>query len=247
MVTHPTDGVHSSQHVRSRNPLFSRAALITVAIFVAITFDTHAAVFPVRSCEIAIEMSATVPLRWTHEDLQRFRDAAGRVWIAHGADLCWRDADTPCSAAPTTLYVRLAEDVPATTPAEGADVIGWIGFSDRMGPGPFIVLSVKRAIRLLERVEFGGRRLLELPAIVECLLPQALGRVLAHELGHYLLARRAHSATGVMRASVRPLELADEAAGVSGQLARSDAGALAMRCAPSSLGVADIAAPSARR
>ena len=37
----------------------------------------------------------------------------------------------------------------------------------------------------------------------ELLLSRALGRALAHELGHYLLKSRTHSAAGLMRA-VRP-------------------------------------------
>ena len=102
----------------------------------------------------------------------------------------------------------------------------------RGGPGRFIVLSVRRAMELLGRAERAARRLSEMPGMVERLLPRALGRALAHELGHYLLARRDHSRAGLMREAFRPEDLADAGEGQRMQLARRDARALAPRCAP---------------
>ena len=103
--------------------------------------------------------------------------------------------------------------------------------SDVEGPGPFIVLSLRRAIDLLGRAERAARRLADLPGMVERLLPRALGRALAHELGHYLLARRAHSPTGLMREAFRPEDLADQGEGQRMRLAERDARVLALRCA----------------
>jgi hypothetical protein len=41
----------------------------------------------------------------------------------------------------------------------------------------------------------------------ETLLGRAMGRALAHEIGHYLLASKAHTATGVMQARRGAAEL----------------------------------------
>jgi hypothetical protein len=82
--------------------------------------------------------------------------------------------------------------------------------------------------------------------MVERLLPRALGRALAHELGHYLLARRAHSPTGLMREAFRPEDLADQGEGQRMRLAERDARVLGLRCAPRAGRLTADAAASAR-
>jgi hypothetical protein len=50
-----------------------------------------------------------------------------------------------------------------------------------------------------------GRRIHELPAVArERAVGRGLGRVLAHEIGHYLLALRGHTPAGLMRESFSP-------------------------------------------
>ena len=138
--------------------------LIATAL-VAFADVVHAAVVPPHACQTAIEMSSAVDLKWTPEDLRRFRHEAERAWTALGVDVCWRDARTPCDHAGVTLYVRVAEDVPSAGPSTRR-ALGWIGFSDVAGPGPFIVLSVRRAIEMLGRAELAARKLAELPGMV---------------------------------------------------------------------------------
>jgi hypothetical protein len=222
-----------------------RSVVLIVTVFVAsVAGVTRAAVVP-SPCYTAIEVSSTVDLKWTLEDIRRFRREAERAWTALGVDICWRDARTPCDHAATTLYVRVAEDAPAAEPTT-CRVLGWIGFSDSGGPGPFIVLSAGRAVDLLGRAERAARRLADLPGMVERLLPRALGRALAHELGHYLLARRAHSPSGLMREAFRPEDLADEGVGQRMHLTARDARAMAERCAPRVFGLTADAAPASR-
>src|SRR5262249_57346217 len=48
-------------------------------------------------------------------------------------------------------------------------------------------------------------------AMAEILLGRALGRALAHEIGHFLLDTREHSTHGLMRAEFTPLDLLEEA------------------------------------
>ena len=220
--------------------------LIATSLFASFADVACAAVVPPHACQTAVEMSSTVELKWTSEDVRRFRHEAERVWTALGVDVCWRDARTPCAHAAVTLYVRVAEDVPSGPPTRRA--LGWIGFSDVGGPGPFIVLSVRRAIEVLGSAERAARRLAELPDMVRRLLPRALGRALAHELGHYLLARRAHSRAGLMREAFRPEDLADDGAGPRMQLSAGDKRALVLRCAPRAVGLtADASAAAPRK
>lgn len=219
------------------------STLVVVVLAGSAAARSHAAVIPDQPCRIAIEVSSTVPLRWTPNQVRRFRDEAEQEWTARGVPLCWRDPQNACAQAASTLHVRVAEHVPSVRP-DGRRTLGWIGFSERTGPGPFIVLSLRRAADLLARAERSSRRLSELPGMVDRLMPMALGRALAHELGHYLLARRGHSPSGVMREAFRPEDLADERAGSRLQLARSDVDALRSRCQPRATAVGEVTSPS---
>jgi len=55
-----------------------------------------------------------------------------------------------------------------------------------------------------------GRRLESLPVAVQArFMAQALGRSLAHEVGHYMLGSTGHAERGLMRESFSPDELLD--------------------------------------
>jgi len=74
--------------------------------------------------------------------------------------------------------------------------LGWITFTAD-GPGRSIHLSRASAERLLAGVpelNHGTQ------ALHETLVGRALGRALAHELGHYLLQSKSHTPRGLMRA-----------------------------------------------
>ncbi len=251
MVTSMCAASRSPHRHVSRLIASQAARLLTVVILNAGAAATvRAAVVPLEPCAVTIDLSSTVALQWTSEDARRFREEAGRVWSHQGVALCWRDQDTSCPASQSTVHVRLAQNVPSNglDAAHVRAALGWIGFSDRTGPGPFIVLSVSRAMELLGQAERTARRLADLPGMVARLLPRALGRALSHELGHFLLARRAHSRTGVMRAGFRPEDLADEGSGQRMELPHDDKRALAQRCRETLLRVAAAAsAPPSRR
>jgi hypothetical protein len=75
--------------------------------------------------------------------------------------------------------------------------LGWIAFSASGAPRPVIELSRGNAIWMLDANAIDR----ELPTRGrEMLLERALGRALAHELGHYLLAMKSHTSDGLMRA-----------------------------------------------
>jgi hypothetical protein len=215
--------------VNASTPPLLQLVVAVLVVDAALT-PAQATVLPYEECRIAIEVSATLDLSWSARDVRAFRDEASRAWAAAGLDVCWRDAVTGCHEAARTLHVRIAPDVPAAVAGERS-ALGWIGFA-RSGPGTFIVLSIRRATELLARAERGARRLGELPDMVRRLLPRALGRALSHELGHFLLARRAHSRDGLMRPAFRPEDLADEGAGQRMRLTHDDMQRLQARCVP---------------
>jgi hypothetical protein len=74
--------------------------------------------------------------------------------------------------------------------------LGWITFSASGAPEPVIELSRGNAVWMLDANASDRDR----PTRGrEMLLERALGRALAHELGHYLLAMKSHASVGLMR------------------------------------------------
>ena len=87
--------------------------------------------------------------------------------------------------------------------------LGWIVFTNGK-PAPKITVSMTAARRLLEQSSWRGRPLMALPpSFRETFLEQALGRSVAHEIGHYLLRSSVHTTHGLMRASLVSADLMD--------------------------------------
>lgn len=141
----------------------------------------------------------------------RILDETDAVWRTAGFSFVWRrqnDAERqraidagPC-VAPTLRVVigrGRAEDSSKRNTATTA--LGWIVFDDGR-PDPEIYLSYDNAeaylasarsvVGLTDRMPVAER---------EILLARAMGRALAHEIGHYLLASKLHSERGLMRAT----------------------------------------------
>jgi hypothetical protein len=141
---------------------------------------------------------------------------AAAIWSAAGFTLVWRREAV--EAAP---YARVSETA-AYTPSlrvavgnarghskeEYAVPLGWIVFEDVNTPQQEIYVSYANAVALMEQSrEVVGRLDLMPLAERETLLGRAMGRALAHEVGHYLLASKAHTREGLMKARRTSAEL----------------------------------------
>jgi hypothetical protein len=128
---------------------------------------------------------------------------ADAIWRTHGVSivaLAPDEAVSPPSAA-ARLVVTLARAArPPVTPGR-QQRLGVIVFDHDNVPATSITIDVAAVTATVAGVRFGGRPFdLWPPAWRETLVGRALGRVLAHEVGHYLLASRVHTADGLMRA-----------------------------------------------
>ncbi len=99
---------------------------------------------------------------------------------------------------------------PMHTKPRGGTGLGAIRFNEDGSPAPAITVSPD-AVAAVIRLPGTGARALEWgpPALAEAAFGRALGRVLAHEIGHYLLASPAHAPVGLMRAVFNGRQLAD--------------------------------------
>jgi hypothetical protein len=113
------------------------------------------------------------------------------IWRDVGVQFEWHDdADVPAS-----LHVEVGD---AFGHAGASELpLAWIGFVDQV-PNDEIYASRANALALLARATSISKPM-DLPqAAINEFIGRALGRALAHEVGHYLFRSRAHDPTGVM-------------------------------------------------
>ena len=127
---------------------------------------------------------------------------ADAIWRYAGFAFAWERG--PHEAAAATLQVMIGHDVRALP--GGAIALGWIVFADS-APLQQIYVSYENAQQLLVESPGVVGSLATMPLLErETLLARAMGRALAHEMGHYLLSSKAHTATGLMRARITATE-----------------------------------------
>jgi hypothetical protein len=153
---------------------------------------------PPQAVTLALDVSALAAM--PPRQLRAMFDETESLWKEHGATLSWRYP----GAAGAPVLVRdvltvVAEPPHPSSPARLGAVLFLNGHQTAERT---IGLSVETIAALTLQTPRAGRRIQEWPARArEELIGRALGRVLAHELGHYILAWRGHAATGLMRAS----------------------------------------------
>jgi hypothetical protein len=128
---------------------------------------------------------------------------ADAIWRAHGVAIV---AVPPDQAGPPAADARLVVTLarasrPPAVPGR-SERLGAIVFDHDNAPATTLTIDVAAVTAIVARARLGGRPLDQWPpAGRDVLVGRALGRVLAHEIGHYLLASRVHPAAGLMRAA----------------------------------------------
>jgi hypothetical protein len=91
---------------------------------------------------------------------------------------------------------------PASDRARPSGGLGSIWFDEDGNPGQTLTVDDVAVRARVSQTRVNGRALEAWPpALADQITARALGRVLAHEIGHYLLASPAHTRIGVMRAT----------------------------------------------
>jgi hypothetical protein len=140
---------------------------------------------------------------------------ASAIWRPSGVSFVWRGLPraTPSAQAsesgpfvPNTLRLIIGPSV--GTGREGHLPLGWIVFDGVADPQREIYLSLANALAMMEESRGVVGILNQMPtAQRETMLSRAMGRALAHELGHYLLASKVHTKSGLMKAALTAVEL----------------------------------------
>jgi len=161
---------------------------------------------PAAESTVTVELALSVESDLSPRAVELMRAEIDRIWQPYGVVIGW-DAAGP-GGAPERLRLTIADselDRPQQSAAHAA--LAWIWFDTPARPGSEIRVSLDAARRLVSGVRVGGRSIAAWPALGETLLGRALGRSVAHEVGHYLLASSQHTDDGLMRPIFVPDEL----------------------------------------
>jgi len=132
---------------------------------------------------------------------------AENVWSPYGVRLAWVAAPGPGEAAPAyPLEAMIERRLKGPIMPDWAAVVG----RAHVGPHSPSTLTIRISFDATEHMlsQRTGTGMSSLPIVLERDLARALGRVLAHEIGHVLLAKTSHDDNGLMRAVFTPDDLA---------------------------------------
>jgi hypothetical protein len=123
---------------------------------------------------------------------------ATRIWHQYGVSLVTDDAAGCTDASDAVLRVTIGLGRDSTSGDAG---LGAIEFASDGTPGSAIVLNYDAVTRIATSAPVMGLHPALWPAgLRDEIIARALGRALAHEIGHYLLRSPLHARSGLMKA-----------------------------------------------
>lgn len=167
---------------------------------------TAAAEVPMTDFGYRVQVDVSLESDLSGRAMTLLRAEVERIWAPYGVGFTWDAAGD--GVADERLRLTIADpetDRPQVSAAHTA--LAWIWFDTPTRPGREIQASVAAARRMVSGVRPGGRSLRLFPGMEETLLGRALGRSIAHEVGHFLLASPQHTDAGLMRAIFVPDDL----------------------------------------
>jgi hypothetical protein len=142
---------------------------------------------------------SAVQLRLVVEQMQT-------IWKDARVDVVWgpRAASRPGEARVSLQVLPLAPPVsPSAQP-----VLAWITFTGTAGSTALLFVSLPAIAKMVSGADAFGMPVTKLTReLSDRLLARAIGRVAAHELGHYLLQNAGHQSRGLMRQTYSANEL----------------------------------------
>ena len=136
---------------------------------------------------------------------------AAAIWLPYGVAVTGVDLITSPVRTDGLVLTVVMSSAPAP-PAHWQAPLGAVDFDADGAPAHVMTVFVDRIIRMLEGAHLWGVPAPQWPRVIrEQVVGRAIGRVIAHEIGHVLLRSKSHAPRGLMRAVQRPDELIDPA------------------------------------
>ena len=131
---------------------------------------------------------------------------AADIWAPYGLTL--KRAPAACDRAASDPLVLAVEVADRVSPGRVGVVLGEVAFRPDGTPEPRVRLFLNALLALIADTRALSLAAWQSPrALRDLIVGRAVGRVLAHEIGHYILATRTHGTAGLMRSSQRSDEL----------------------------------------
>ncbi len=186
--------------------LAAALTLVTTVAADAAPGDTRSAPRPANPALPPLALTVLTTPAVSPALLSRTLAEADTIWRAAGVTLDWRLQSfaahariVPVASAARAPLRVIVDDSPGKR-SEGEVPIGWIVFDENGVPQPELHVSRGNAITLLGLMRPDSARSGSMPPLeIEVLLGRAMGRALAHELGHYLFASKTHTRRGLMQ------------------------------------------------
>jgi hypothetical protein len=181
----------------------SLAAAVLASAFTGAAAPATSSLPPVT---ITVSAEAAVPPTL----VKRVLDETDAVWRAAGFSFVWRrETDAararidagPCLAPGLRVTIGSGRAADAERRHDNRMALGWIVFDDGRPDSEIYIsydnaeaymISSRGAVGLVDRMPILER---------EFLLARVMGRALAHEIGHFLLASKVHTPRGLMMAT----------------------------------------------
>jgi hypothetical protein len=157
-----------------------------------------------RPDEVRVSIVLVPPVPASRRLLRVMKQETDAIWRPYGVALVWLTEGTgePGAWPAALLRVQFVRGARAASQnrGPGASRLGAIQFFDGAVADDTIMLAADEIAATVMATQLAGHDLHDLPpALIEDATGRATGRVLAHELGHYLLALRTHTRRGLMR------------------------------------------------
>jgi hypothetical protein len=147
---------------------------------------------------LLLHISLALPAAGLTTDARRtaFAEIAA-IWSPHGVVVI---ADSGQSSSDGVVVRVAVEPRPSSVGRPWGGPLASIRFDQAGMPVPVITLHLATLVEMIGRAGIPGAGGDGWPAILrERAIGRAVGRVLAHELGHFLLRSRGHARSGLMR------------------------------------------------
>jgi hypothetical protein len=212
---------HRRPLVAAARAIIHTVRILTVMVTVAGAFGTFEMFGGVvRASEMTAGCSAAgivrhqlrvrlVPAKGVSDDmLAPVQQEVVELWRPYGVDVVWEDEWREGDPRPKPdLFVYFVDRELQGRVTRGATAVAWILFVEG-APRELINVSVAAARRLLDATRWLDERPVRMApiSIQDRLIGTMIGRALAHEIGHYLLASSKHADDGLMKPLISPAE-----------------------------------------
>jgi len=134
------------------------------------------------------------------------------VWRAAGVEVAAAQSDDRPTTGHAAVSLRIVT-LRAKSIRGDRPVLAWIGARPGGRTAPVLIVSLPAVAAMVAEGEYAGRGVKRLPSnLTGWLVARAIGRVAAHELGHYLLQQHAtHQRRGLMRPTYSTADLLGDA------------------------------------